>query len=119
MTTSLDCLLRKAVRQSNRRCISTQKLLQAPKQLIWRFEIALPHSEGVPAHYREPVGGRRVPGAVPRQFRQPVILARLGHIRPPASDMLMPKASVHEDRFLPAGENDVWVARQVAAVKPV
>jgi len=96
-----------------------QKPFQSSFKLVQVFRLAFPNDEHVPPQIFELANCFSIPLLIAGEFRLPVFQSRAGQspIKATIIGMLVPKATVHENRFSSSDKNQVRLARQVLAVE--
>lgn len=78
---------------------------------------ALPDRRDTPAHLFQFPLGDLIPQDILSEFLCPELDAGLRRVRPLASIMSVPKATMYKDHLLQLGENNIWLPRQVLDMK--
>src|SRR5688572_21296163 len=92
---------------------------QLPLQDVGAFQLALPYGEDVVAERAESGDLRGISLHVSSQLVLPELSIRRGDFSATAGDVVVPKASVREDRLTPRLTSDVRAARERADIQPV
>ena len=98
------------------RCL--EEVLYPSKQRDHVAKLAFPNNKNAPAHIYQCFGMRPVPRLCPRNFRFPVLHIGCRDSTGRASFMIVPKASVNEQRGLVTRKRNVGFPRQLRIVQP-
>ena len=79
--------------------------------------LALPDGEDLPAAGSKLATNAFVPVNILLEFSGPELDARFWHVRELTAPVPVPKAAMDKNGYAIAGQNDVWSAWQVAAMK--
>lgn len=79
--------------------------------------LALPNCKSRPAHRRQIGDGLPIPRDVAPKLGPPVSCVASRHSRAVTSLMAMPKASMHEQRDVVLGKNDVRIAGKIVTME--
>lgn len=99
-------------------CVSTKKCVQPLPELDWVSGLAFPDLEQAPAQRLELCAHDGIAFLISPQLGQPIFRSRLRQPRQAAAAVLMPEASLHEDRLAQPGQHKVWRARKIATMEP-
>jgi hypothetical protein len=99
--------------------MSPQQQLNSDTRSDFVLEVAFPNDQRSPSQRFQPSARGGVTRAVARDLLRPISNVGFWKARSPAASVPMPKASMHENRRVAAGNRQVGFSGQVGAMKPI